>query len=77
MMAFDSLQAFWAMEGHGPYVWTCYAVFFLCTLAMAWWSLRSHRQVIRQHYREQTLARDESVGGARPASAGFQRIHPS
>lgn len=78
MMAFDSLHAFWVMEGHGPYVWTCYVVFFVLTVAMAWWSVRERRQIIRQQYREQTLAQQETTDAAsRPASAGFQRIHPS
>ncbi|MDX1589337.1 MAG: heme exporter protein CcmD [Oleiphilaceae bacterium] len=39
-MPFDSLSAFIAMGGHGPYVWTSYGVsalvIALCILAPRW-----------------------------------------
>lgn len=73
-MAFDSFGAFIAMEGHGPYVWTCYFVFFLLMGGVALWSLRQRRSVIAQQRRRMdiTPARDMS-----PAGASFTRIEPS
>ncbi|MEP1213852.1 MAG: heme exporter protein CcmD [Marinobacter sp.] len=73
-MAFDSFGAFIVMEGHGPYVWTCYFVFFLLMGAVAYWSLRQRRFVIKQQRRrmDSTPVRDQS-----PAGASFTRIEPS
>lgn len=72
-MAFDSFGAFIAMGGHGPYVWTCYAVFFLLMGALALWSLRQRRFVMAQQRR-----RTGSVPsrGDRPTGASFTRIEP-
>lgn len=73
-MAFDSFGALIVMEGHGPYVWTCYGVFFLLMAAIIVWSLRQRRQAIAQQRRLMTRppARSEL-----PAGASFNRIEPS
>ena len=44
-MAFDSFSAFMVMEGHGPYVWSCYAAFFLLMIGLMVWSLRRRKAV--------------------------------
>lgn len=72
-MAFDSFGAFIAMGGHGPYVWTCYAVFFLLMGALALWSLRQRRFIMTQQRRRTHSA---SARGDRPAGASFTRIEP-
>lgn len=82
MMAFDSLSAFWVMEGHGPFVWTCYAVFFLLVGGLAWWSLRERRQLVASHRRQLRMEQNSDTSAAeatmtRPAAANFQRINPS
>lgn len=80
MMAFDSLQAFWAMEGHGPYVWVCYGVFFLLITGLGWWSLREHRQVIRRQRRALSMDGEAATDSRKEQAAtpaSFQRIHPS
>lgn len=73
-MAFDSFGAFIAMEGHGPYVWACYFVFFLLMGAITLWSLRQRRSVIAQqrHRPDSTPLRSTSSAGA-----SFTRIEPS
>ncbi|MCL7944991.1 heme exporter protein CcmD [Marinobacter sp. ATCH36] len=73
-MAFDSFGAFIVMEGHGPYVWACYFMFFLLMGALALWSLRQRRSVFAQQRRRMNSApaRDQS-----PAGASFTRIEPS
>lgn len=73
-MAFDSLGAFIAMEGHGPYVWTCYFVFFVLMGAISFWSLRQRRFVIEQQ-RRRTDSR--AMPDKSPAGASFTRIEPS
>lgn len=76
-MAFDSLQAFWLMEGHGPYVWTCYGAFLAGLVGLALWSRHRRKVVIREQQRQ--LARDrQDQGESTPAAAAtFSRIHPS
>lgn len=75
-MAFDSLSAFLAMEGHGPYVWACYGVFLLLMVGLMVRSLRRHRAVVQACRRLH-----ESDGGrgkaARPAEATFARVNVS
>ncbi|MFW5823887.1 MAG: heme exporter protein CcmD [Marinobacter sp.] len=74
-MAFDSLSAFIHMEGHGPYVWTCYGVFFLLMALIAWFSWRERRQVVRQQRHERVLASSGRMQGTKPSGGGsFQRI---
>ncbi len=73
-MAFDSFQAFMVMEGHGPYVWTCYFVFFLLMGAISVWSLRQRRFVIAQQRRR---VENAPVQGQSPAGASFTRIESS
>jgi len=73
-MAFDSFGAFMVMEGHGPYVWTCYAFFFLLMGAMTWWSLRQRRSVIT---RQQRSMESPPIGEQRTAAASFTRIESS
>lgn len=76
-MAFDSFSAFIAMEGHGPYVWACYAVFFVLMAALVFGSVRSRNQVIescRRGYAGQGERKPEA--GAAPA-ASFARVNVS
>ena len=76
MLAFDSLTAFIEMEGHGPYVWTCYGVFLVALVIMALWSRRKHRAVLR-HQRRQLSREAQGAAKPVPAAASFTRVHPS
>lgn len=77
-MAFDSLTAFIAMEGHGPYVWTCYGVFFLLLGGLAYWSLRQRRRVLAAQQRELARAPASDVAAdQKPRSASFTRVNVS
>lgn len=60
-MAFDSLHSFWVMDGHGPYVWTCYAVFFVAMITLVIWSLSQRRQVIARQRWQQRLAQRQNT----------------
>lgn len=77
-MAFDSFAAFIAMEGHGPYVWTCYGVFVLLMGWLAVWSLRQRKAVARAQLRQlQRLEAGTRTVGREAAAASFTRINPS
>lgn len=77
-MAFDSLTAFVVMEGHGPYVWTCYGVFFLLLGALVFWSLHQRRQVMAAQRRELSrTGRDQSSTSRPVAIASFSRVNDS
>jgi heme exporter protein D len=52
IMAFDSFSALLWMEGHGPYVWVCYGVFFVFMGGLAFWSGRQRRQLIQRQRRQ-------------------------
>ncbi|MCH8496882.1 MAG: heme exporter protein CcmD [Marinobacter sp.] len=54
-MVFDSLQAFIAMGGHGPFIWTCYAAFLIVMVGLVFWSFQQRRQVIAQSLRQQRI----------------------
>lgn len=75
-MAFDSLSAFLAMEGHGPYVWTCYGVFFVLMVGLMVWSSRRRSatmEACRRIYERQDQGGQQA---ARPA-ATFTRVEVS
>lgn len=77
-MAFESFSAFLVMEGHGPYVWACYGVFFLLMIAMMVWSVRRRRAVIescRRGYEVRTGGNEQQA--ARAAGASFTRVNVS
>jgi len=42
-MQFDTWQALWQMNGHGPFVWCAYAI-ALCTLTAMVWSPLARRR---------------------------------
>lgn len=76
-MQFDSFQALMTMEGHGPYVWTCYAVFFVLMIALAVWSRRQRKALIRQQVRQHALQqRQQGRAAAEPAAAASGDFSP-
>lgn len=77
-MAFDSFSAFLVMEGHGPYVWACYGVFFLLMIAMMVWSVRRRKAAIescRRGYEFQAGRSEQEA--ARGSAASFTRVNVS
>lgn len=81
-MAFDSLSALIHMEGHGPFVWTCYGAFFLLLALLVWLSLAERRQVVRAQRVQNDIQASSSAAGnnsgwGRAGEAGFQRIQSS
>lgn len=79
-MAFDSFQAFIVMEGHGPYVWACYIVFFLLLGGLVAWSFSQRRRLkADQRRRWQLEARNskqgEPAGGSQRKTSEFTRLN--
>jgi heme exporter protein D len=74
-MSFETWQAFFAMDGHGPYVWTAYglAVLVLAFNIVVPWL--AHRRFFDEQRRRQARlerhtreAQDSADGGARPVA---------
>lgn len=70
---FDSLQDFLQMSGHGPYVWSAYAISFAVMLWLVISPLRRRRLLLlelrRQQHRDavrrEAVDRDGPVGDSR------------
>ena len=73
-MAFDSLDAFLNMGGHGPYVWTCYFVFFALSIVLVFWSRRQRESALRGIVRRQS---GPSNGNTVRTEADFARVDSS
>ncbi|APX91938.1 heme exporter protein CcmD [Halomonas sp. 1513] len=63
-MAFASLQDFFAMGGHAPYVWSAWAVTALLLLGSVVYARAERRQLIRDLQRRE---RRERRVGSEPA----------
>ena len=58
-MYFNNLAELWAMAGHGPYVWSAYAISFIVLAAMVVIPAKRYRQQLAQ-IRQQQLHSDKS-----------------
>ncbi|MDY6797380.1 MAG: heme exporter protein CcmD [Pseudomonadota bacterium] len=78
-MAFDSFSAFVWMEGHGPYVWTCFAVFALLLGGQMIASLQRHRRVMRSLHRQNMMSGEDPRKARQRAavSASFAPVQTS
>lgn len=76
-MAFDSFSAFIVMEGHGPYVWACYAVFAVLVAGLMIWSVKRHQSVMDACQRRYVHDAKNSGRPAQKASATFTRVEIS
>lgn len=57
---FPDLQSFLWMDGHGPFVWGCYAVAFLCFAFLALEPCLQRKRFIRQ---QKALAQRRPAAG--------------
>ncbi|AFP29974.1 MULTISPECIES: heme exporter protein CcmD [Marinobacter] len=80
-MAFDSFGAFLAMEGHGPYVWASYGVFFVLMAVLMVGSYRRRNAVLqscRQHAGSRSSRAPKPDSDTAPAAAAsFTRVDVS
>lgn len=58
---FDSIAAFFAMNGHGPYVWACYAITFAILLALVIAPLVQKKSFLKQQKKWQQLQKNSSA----------------
>jgi len=73
-MAFDSFSAFIAMEGHGPYVWVCYAVFAVLLGGLMIWSVKRNRVALGDCQRRHETESRASARAPGKAAATFTRV---
>jgi len=48
-MFFQSFSDLLRMNGHGPYVWTSYALALIVLGGLCVWTIASYRQAIKRH----------------------------
>ncbi|WP_226667198.1 heme exporter protein CcmD [Microbulbifer aggregans] len=65
---FDSLAAFLAMNGHGPYVWAAYLVAVAVLVALAVTPAMRQRRMVREFSRQVRLE-EARRRAAKPAAA--------
>jgi len=75
-VAFESFSAFIAMEGHGPYVWTCYGVFLVSVIGLMVWS-RQRRRVMMEACRRNYERQGQGPQRAARPTATFARVEVS
>jgi heme exporter protein D len=65
---FESLADFFTMAGHGPYVWACYGIGFLCLCYLALSPLRSRKVFLEELRRAQRIEAHEKKQREQAAS---------
>lgn len=58
---FESLADFFAMNGHGPYVWASYAITFVALLYLVLHPLWQKKAFIQQQQKQRKLAQADSA----------------
>lgn len=65
---FENLADFWQMAGHGPYVWACYSLTFVCLALLFLAPLRRRRALFEQLSRQQRIAEHEQQLKSKPTN---------
>jgi len=60
-MYFESVSDLLTMDGHGPYVWSAYAIVTVAMLVAVVAPVRRHRAIVRQLSRRRDLGDDRST----------------
>jgi len=72
-MQFDSLAAAWWMSGHGPFVWSAYAIAATTLIALVWIPLQKQRRFFAEQRanerRRQLNQRAATALAAEPATS--------
>lgn len=56
---FDSLMDFWLMDGHGPYVWSAYAITFVVLGVLVIGARMQRRLFLQRQRKAQRLAEQQ------------------
>ena len=62
-MYFDSFAQLWHMDGHGPYVWSAYAIVLLVLIGLVRAPLARRRRALERVRARLRVARSTSTGG--------------
>lgn len=55
MFQFDSINDFLMMDGHGIYVWACYAITLAAFIVLAWLPFAKKRELVTQLQRQERI----------------------
>jgi heme exporter protein D len=58
---FDSLDAFFHMNGHGVYVWACYAIVYTILICLTLSPLLQKRAFLKQQKKWQELQKNSNL----------------
>ena len=58
-MYFNNLAELWEMAGHGPYVWSAYAISFVVLAAIVVIPAKRYRQQLAQIHQQQTNTQEK------------------
>ena len=70
-MQFENLNALLAMDGHGPFVWSAYAIALIVLVAIAWLPLARQRRFLRE---QQQMAQRRHARSQSPTTAKSQSL---
>jgi len=76
-MQFDSLAAVWSMNGHGPFVWSAYAIAAVTLLALVWAPLHKQRRFFaeqRDNERRRQLSQRTAPPSAEIANSSERTV---
>lgn len=62
MFQFESINDFLMMDGHGIYVWACYAITMLALVVLAWLPSTKKRELITQLQRQERINNQPAEG---------------
>ena len=60
---FESIADFIAMNGHGPYVWSAYAITFAVLIFLLASPLMQRKAFVKQQQKQQKLGQANNVAG--------------
>lgn len=64
-MQFENLHDLWTMSGHGPFVWSAYAIVLIVLAGVLWAPIARHRRFFAQQ--QQIERRRAKQSGKQPA----------
>jgi heme exporter protein D len=57
---FETLAELWAMKGHGPFVWSAYAITFIALIYLIWSPLKQQRVLLAHIKKRKVLAQRDA-----------------
>lgn len=57
---FETLMEFWVMKGHGPFVWSAYAITLIALIYLIWAPIKRKNTLLTQIKKRRALAQREA-----------------